>query len=235
MFGTNPIAKKRESGTGFRVHSIFTTIQGEGPWVGLKSIFVRLAGCNLRCSFCDSEFDNNAKDMTLLQLAEHLNSIWVETDCNRFVITGGEPMLQPIFELAQWMPGAFFQIETAGTVWPDENWSPLPKNMILVCSPKTPEVHQLVKLYCNDWKYIIREGETSKDDGLPIVSTQINSNGKYSLIYRPDRIMNPQIWVQPCDEQDTEATKANTRHAVELVLKYGYRLSIQVHKIVGVD
>ena len=59
MFGKNPI-RKAEKGDGsvLQIQEIFPTVQGEGPHTGVPSVFVRLGGCNLACSFCDTEFEN---------------------------------------------------------------------------------------------------------------------------------------------------------------------------------
>ena len=46
----------------FFIQEIFLTIQGEGPMVGIPSIFIRLGGCNLACKFCDTEFESFKKN-----------------------------------------------------------------------------------------------------------------------------------------------------------------------------
>jgi 7-carboxy-7-deazaguanine synthase len=231
MYGTNPVAKPRTLADGFKVHSIFTTIQGEGPWAGYKTIFVRLTGCNLKCFFCDTEFEGGT-EYTAEALVKHLDALTRAEQCKRLVLTGGEPMLQPIFALARGLQHLLFQVETAGSVWPSK-FDDMPSNMILVCSPKTPKVHPLVHDNCFHWKYIIREGQTGRD-GLPNASTQIR--GKEQRIYRPIDGPANSIWVQPCDEgDDKEASRANMICATEIALKHNYRLSIQLHKIVDVE
>lgn len=235
MFGKNEIAKARTSAQGFLVHSIFYTIQGEGPWAGEPTIFVRFAGCNLRCHFCDTDFQGGT-EYTAEALAAVLMAKADEHDCAAFVLTGGEPFLQPLPDLLAMMaPRDYeFQAETAGTVWPEgleeyANW-----NLAIVCSPKTPSVHNMIAHHSDAWKYIIRADELDDDDMLPILSTQIQ--GQRSVIYRPDGEINEgRIFVQPCDEGDPIKNAANTAAAVKACLEQGYRLSIQMHKIVGVD
>ena len=52
-----------------KVKEIFTSIQGEGPFVGYKQLFIRLCGCNLNCKYCDTDFSSeNAKNYTLEEL-----------------------------------------------------------------------------------------------------------------------------------------------------------------------
>ena len=78
-----------------KVKEIFTSIQGEGAYVGYKQLFVRLCGCNLRCSYCDTDFDiNGSKEFTPEQIAEICKQ---NTDCHSISITGGEPLLHTEF------------------------------------------------------------------------------------------------------------------------------------------
>lgn len=113
MFGTNERVGKREFGTDrantLRVTSVFFTLQGEGPLSGQPSVFVRLAKCNLACSFCDTYFDTGETytfdDLDLLiqrRLVQWFGSNmpawahWTNEQSRRInlVITGGEPLLQ---------------------------------------------------------------------------------------------------------------------------------------------
>lgn len=267
MFGKNKVAGRRTLEQGFLVHSIFYTIQGEGPCAGLPSIFVRFAECNLRCFFCDTDFQGG-KEYTLSELTQKLWQWARESHCSRFVFTGGEPLLQETFLLAhtmqmQWvangaiwqdpaMERPLFQFETAGTVWPD---FPSQKDLdegiysafeeqelVIVCSPKTGAVHPKIADWCSHWKYIVRWDELSPHDGLPMMSTQ--RAGTALQIYRPkdkDHWDLNTIWVQPCDETppgltpDTTVSQRNMNAAVKSAMQFGYRLSLQLHKIAGLE
>lgn len=104
-----------------RVSEIFTSVQGEGIWVGVPSTFVRLSGCNLRCVWCDTPYASWAPEGPVLKLDEILRQV-AEAGVKDVVITGGEPMLfDPVIDLCQELRilGHRITIETAGTVFRD--------------------------------------------------------------------------------------------------------------------
>ncbi len=74
-----------------KVNEIFYSIQGEGSSAGLPCVFVRLTGCNLRCTYCDTEYAfYEGDDKTVEQIIEQVSSY----NCNLVEITGGEPLSQ---------------------------------------------------------------------------------------------------------------------------------------------
>lgn len=76
---------------GFLITEIFFSLQGETSASGLPFIFIRLTGCNLRCTYCDSAYAfKNGQKMSLLEIVEHLKTF----PTNRVLITGGEPLVQ---------------------------------------------------------------------------------------------------------------------------------------------
>lgn len=229
MFGKNPL-RKQDLGhpDALRVKAIFHTIQGEGPNAGHPAIFIRLGGCNLACSFCDTDFETDLAVMTVDAIIAEVTSY---PNVHLVVVTGGEPMIQDIFPLCAALSQDYdyrVQIETAGTVWvPGIN-----DVAEIVCSPKTGAVHQSIQLHAGAWKYIIRAGEQSLDDGLPAFSTQ--TPGRPNVLARPFAD-DSAIYVQPMDEGDVALNAANQAAAVAACLKYGYLLSLQQHKIIGVE
>ena len=78
-----------------RIKEIFTSIQGEGPYVGHKQLFIRLCGCNLNCSYCDTDYSvNDAKDYSIDELSRICSE---NQDCHSVSLTGGEPLLHTDF------------------------------------------------------------------------------------------------------------------------------------------
>ena len=76
------------------IKEIFTSIQGEGPYIGQKHIFVRFCRCNLNCKYCDTDFDiKNSKKYSPFALFDLLKNI----DADTISFTGGEPLMEVEF------------------------------------------------------------------------------------------------------------------------------------------
>jgi len=247
MFGKNQVAGPRTDieSPSFLVHSIFYTIQGEGPHAGLPAIFVRLAGCNLRCFFCDTEFEQGATEMSLPELEEAIGKLVDIHECSLVVLTGGEPMLQPIglliASVVNWSRGWMeWQIETAGTVWPSGDFPTAGEgNIDIVVSPKTGKVHR--NLVSREepalrvwWKYILRaEDALNESNGLPRSSTQ--AKGVEMPLFVPVGENRKRVFVQACDEHDPAKNVANLQRVADISLRFGYRVSVQMHKLLHVE
>lgn len=235
------------------VQAVFATIQGEGPNAGQPAVFVRLAGCNLRCWFCDTDFESKIDNvLSAEQVVVEVNAAAADRPIPLVVLTGGEPLRQNILPLIQKLveDGYRVQIETAGTLWVEGLHVYTASDEVeLVCSPKTPTLNEEVEHWCLHYKYIISAGEPAADDGLPFALTQArkeliqrNTGLERKKLYRPHREPRQSvseepvvIWLQPCDEGSELANERNRARCVELALKHGYRISLQTHKILKVE
>lgn len=245
MFGTNPLLRPDLHADGtLAVQESFYTLQGEGPLAGLPAVFLRLAGCNLACTFCDTEFSSGLENrMEVGDLVHHVTAMaGTAPACRLLVLTGGEPLRQNVLPFiaalleadASWV----VQIETAGTLWVT-GLEPLVQSgrVVLVCSPKTAFVHHKVQRLCSHWKYIVRASAGVDEDGLPVGGTQANSSPSHRL-FRPwsvnltFRDPSDTVWLSPCDEQDAQLNAANTQLVTKSCLRYGHRLTLQLHKLV---
>jgi 7-carboxy-7-deazaguanine synthase len=74
-----------------KINEIFYSVQGESTYAGLPCVFIRLSGCNLRCSYCDTQYAYD--DGTILEISDILKRI-KKYQCRLIEITGGEPLLQ---------------------------------------------------------------------------------------------------------------------------------------------
>ena len=88
-----------------RINEIFHSIQGEGTRAGLPCVFVRLTGCHLRCTYCDTEYAfYEGGWMTLDEIVAQVRSC----GCRIVEVTGGEPLLQPaVYPFFHGMPVLF--------------------------------------------------------------------------------------------------------------------------------
>lgn len=101
-----------------RISEIFTSVQGEGLWIGTPSTFVRVSGCNLRCVWCDTPYASWAPEGPVRSVEDVAEEV-IGLGVRHVVLTGGEPMIfDGVADLAQRLKGAghVLTIETAGTV-----------------------------------------------------------------------------------------------------------------------
>ena len=119
------------------------TIQGEGPHVGMKTLFVRVAGCDFKCEWCDSKFAwefNNATKYEPEELAETLIYECLVTNTSNVVLTGGNPCLYDFEEVISKLHDRDItvDVETQGSLFPA--W--VSQVDLLVISPKAPSSKQ---------------------------------------------------------------------------------------------
>lgn len=105
-----------------KIAEIFYSIQGEGLLSGRPSVFVRTAGCPLRCDWCDTKTAWDTESLPDTEISQIIAAI-KEYPCNNIVITGGEPLIQPqISELTTELKnmGKHITIETAAINYVDD-------------------------------------------------------------------------------------------------------------------
>ncbi len=210
------------------LHSIFYTIQGEGPYRGHPALFIRLAGCNLQCPGCDTEYTQGRNPTPVDKIMDKVFSQFPIDRQGFVVITGGEPFRQNILELVHRliMAGIKVQIETNGTYGPQLGF---PSKVDIVCSPKAPRVAREMLPRVTAYKYVIENGAVDPKDGLP---SSILGNPKCAPARPPTMYKGP-IFVGPMDTGDTLTNKLNTEAAVKSCMVFGYILNLQIHKLVG--
>jgi organic radical activating enzyme len=211
------------------IHSIFETIQGEGPYAGMPSVFIRLAGCNLDCPWCDTIYTGS--DVTAMSPDFILSEVRSLSDHKLIVITGGEPFRQDFSELVYTLiyAGYTIQVETNGTLY-NENF-PYPL-VTTVCSPKIGKIHKDLAPKISHYKYVASWDSIDLVDGLPI---EVLGNSLRKRVARPPEGSTARIYLQPMDCQHEGGNARNLKAVVQSCITYGYVLCLQMHKIAGVE
>lgn len=242
-FNTQPIEKRDRSGsiTGLLdVHSIFHTIQGEGPFCGTPCIFIRLAGCNLQCPWCDTDYTSRRKLMTPNEILFEVKSLWHADRWRKpglVVITGGEPFRQDLQMLFDVLTNErhFVQVETNGTLPPTPYKYNLDigkrEGVYIVCSPKAGKVNSLLASEACCFKYVL-EANSMWTDGLPL---QALGHSASPYVARPPEGWERPIYLQPMDAQDPVENAENVEAVRKSCMKHGYILQLQIHKLIGVE
>jgi len=219
------------------VHSIFYTIQGEGPFSGTPAVFIRLAGCNLQCPFCDTDYSSARSTISLAGVVDIVRGL---RPSGLVVITGGEPFRQNISPLLDRLVdyGFYVQLETNGSLEPWLDHDRLGINLsdrfgvYIVVSPKTPKIHPEAHRVAHAYKYVL-SADSIADDGLPTVvlghgRTQVARPTQYSVGTTP-------VYLSPMDSGDPSVNVANVQAAVKSCLENGYIFQLQIHKLIGVE
>ena len=192
----------------YPVIEVFDSIQGEGAHSGLGATFIRLAGCNLRCTWCDTTHSFN-DDKAVYLTAEEIVAKYSFSQ-PMVIITGGEPTLHDLGPLVSMLHGLakYISIETNGTNHVPKEWG---IDWITV-SPK-PQSDYQIKCSADELKYVV-------DQDFKLEYVDFN---KYL-----GRVV---LQVESCKPE-------SVNKAYGLVMnnpQYKLRLGVQLHKLIGVE
>ena len=229
----NQTPEKKDYQDTLDVHSIFSTIQGEGPFTGRPAVFVRLAGCNLQCPGCDTEYTQTRTRLEYEYILAIIQNRLTETEstANLIVISGGEPFRQKIAPFCDFLIENDFdvQVETNGSMQiPLE----LSQMVTVVCSPKTAKLHPSALHRANAFKYVMKAGNVREEDGLPL---QALDHRATPYIARPPKSFRGKIYLQPMDEQDAMFNLENVQTVLRSAMKFNYTVQLQIHKLLNVE
>lgn len=202
-----------------RITEIFFSIQGESTHMGLPCAMVRLTGCNLRCSWCDTEYSfKGGRTMGVDEVVAEVDAF----GCRRVEITGGEPLLQkgaPV--LAQRLLDAGYTVlcETSG----ERNIDLMPFGVRRIMDLKPPgsgESHR------NDWANLdrLRPGDEVKF----VVTDRADFDWAMATVREHDLVSRVPVLVSPAYEQ------VMPRDLAAWILESGLdvRLNLQMHKTI---
>ena len=196
-----------------KINEIFLSVQGEGCHTGVPSIFVRFSGCNLQCSFCDTDH----KEGIAMSDQEIIDEI-KKYKAQQIVLTGGEPSLfidEDFIGRLKEETGLRIAIETNGTVV-------LPENIDWVTvSPKTGmDIHGKGDL------------RVKHADELKVVDVGQDLSPYFEMDCVDE---NTVMVLQPCFVADPKECMSNIQTTIGRVLNDSrWRLSLQTHKFVGI-
>ena len=216
-----------------RVKEIFTSIQGEGNYVGYKQLFIRLCGCNLNCSYCDTDFGvNNSIEYTTKELLEICSQ---NSDCHSVSLTGGEPLLHTdfIIELGKRCNLPIY-LETNGVLYNDL------KNVIdyvtyIAADIKLPSAAKLEPMWEEHEKFL--ELASKKDAFAKVVFDENITDFEIHKITHLCKNFDIELVLQP---KMTGNNPAITSEFMQKILDKCIkihpktRLIPQVHKFIGV-
>lgn len=206
----------------FHVTEIFDSIDGEGKRTGYMAIFVRLAGCNLRCNYCDTPYSLTLEDtketLTEEELLERIQSFpW-----KRVTLTGGEPMLHPLHHLVTVLgeEGYEVNIETNGAI---PLWRERPEGVFYTMDFKCSGSG--MKSYMNRDNFRL----LTEKDVLKFVVSDERDMDEMKEIISEFPANHPEYFVSPV------WGRIEPKELVEYVRKNGLkdvRVQVQLHKII---
>lgn len=189
------------------VNEIFYSLQGEGGRQGEASIFIRLTKCNLKCSFCDTDFEFG-EEMTLQQIADHIKQF----GCKWIIWTGGEPTIQLRDEHLLFFKNLGYKqaIETNGT-------RPVSQYIdYITCSPK--QRYETIKKHLpivNEIRIPVAQGDIIPD---------------ISVFPKADKYFLSPIF------DGSNPIKENIEYCVNCILRNPeWQLSLQIHKLINIQ
>lgn len=195
--------------TQYPIVEVFESIQGEGAFLGLGASFIRLAGCNLRCSWCDTKHSFDVQAASLLSVDAILGT-WRFTQ-PLVVITGGEPTLHDLGPLVRALKklGKYVTLETNGTNPVPDEWG---IDWVTV-SPK-PGSNYAINCRADELKYVV-------DDDFEIG------------VIQTERVPLRHIYLQVESGRPESAARAFTLVTMNPDLQL--RVGVQLHKILHVE
>ncbi|MBO5906103.1 MAG: 7-carboxy-7-deazaguanine synthase QueE [Kiritimatiellae bacterium] len=191
----------------YKLVEIFESLQGEGRNTGRPCVFVRFAGCNLACPWCDTDVGERFS-MTLEELLNEIATYKAKT----VVLTGGEPTLldgAPELVAALKKLGYYIAVETNATV--DADW--LQFVDYVACSPKAEFPEKIALKKANEVRVV------ASNDSVIEFCKKVK-----------DLIEADDYYVSPCDH-DGEIDFATAKSVLNQL--EGWSLSVQLHKILG--
>ena len=221
----------------YKINDIFYSLQCEGVATGQPAVFIRFSGCNLKCSFCDTDFSEYQK-MSAEEIVLHVKKILSEETLKkphwRFVLTGGEPTLQIDAPLLNNLREEFgeervIQIETNATTLA-EKYDML-DGCFFTASPKNGKGLDSLRKYFSAHK----DDENNSIEVKAVFDEKNNCLRIFLGILEEIVPSNVPLSIQPCDYQNVEKNKLNIEKCIKFVKDNPrWRLSLQTQKLLNI-
>ena len=202
-----------------KINEIYASIQGESSHTGLPCVFIRLTGCNLRCSWCDTAYAfYDGKNLTVeetLQKVETFGLPLVE-------ITGGEPLLQEdVYPLMETLlkKGYRVMLETSGALPIDK----VPQRVIKILDIKCPGSGEEKKNHLENLKFL-----SPHDEVKFVLLDRADYEWSRDMLRKYDMVPSKQVLFSPVYD------KLNLKDLSQWILKdrLAVRLQTQLHKVI---
>jgi 7-carboxy-7-deazaguanine synthase len=218
-----------------QITEIYKSLQGESTHAGLPCVFVRLTGCNLRCSWCDSEFSFYGGRR--MPLEEVLHEVARLSPAGGLVeVTGGEPMLQEreVIPLLERLLEADYQVllETSG----ERQLSRVPKQVIKIVDVKCPhsgepdtfELDNLNALRPHDELKFVLTGRTDYEFAREFVLQHALAGRVHAILF------SPAFEKTASGSRDISHCQLDPQQLAQWILEDDVpaRLSLQIHKLI---
>ena len=205
-----------------KVNEIFYSIQGESSYLGIPFVFVRLTGCNLRCTYCDTKYAyEEGKEFAVEQIIDEIKKF----NCSYVEITGGEPLLQdetPFLVDSLIDKDFTVLVETNGT----KDISVLSDKAVIIMDVKCPSSGEADKI---DWENMKRLDK--KDEVKFVIADRADYDWAKEIIDARNLIYKAKILLSPVEWKSDPALLAEW--ILEDNLKV--RFQLQLHKILWPD
>jgi len=207
----------------YAVAEIFKSINGEGKKAGELATFIRLFGCNLNCSWCDTKWSISGDEYRLWDIDEIIERV-KQYNCHNITLTGGEPLMQDVYPLLKKLVdlGYEVEIETNGSV-SIEKYIEL-NNVSFTLDYKLPSSGMEDKMLVDNYKFIDR------DDVIKfVIGSKEDLEKCYRVVCEYDLINKTNVYLSSVfgkiDLQDIVGFMSDKNWN-------GVRLQIQMHKII---
>lgn len=214
-----------------RVNEIFHSVQGEGTRAGVRCVFIRLTGCNLRCTYCDTAYAfDDGEWVTLDEVMVRAGAF----DCPTVEVTGGEPLLQPsVYPLIERLLDEFETVllETSGAA----GIAKVDPRVVRIVDFKCPSSGEVER---NDWTNI--DLLTPNDEVKFVIGTRADYEWSREVIRKHDLTSRCPVLLSPVTAPPTTNASASSVTGLApdqlaewlLADQLDVRLGLQLHKII---